>query len=78
MKVPTERLMDEWTSQIQASGTKRLSARALLRTFGAERRGKNVNARIVQWLGERAPPNSACAAWKRWNACGSSTSSGVA
>lgn len=52
---PRQQLVAEWTESIRKSGVKRIKARALLKAFGAERRGPVVVERIQKWCAAQQP-----------------------
>lgn len=54
-KEPKPQVIAEWTDSIRRSGVKRMKARALLKAFGAERRGSVVVARIQAWCADQNP-----------------------
>lgn len=53
--VPKQKLVAEWMESIRKSGVKRIKARALLKAFGAERRGAVVVERIQKWCAAQQP-----------------------
>lgn len=52
---PTARQLSSWQEEIARNGTKRITARLLLRTFGIQRRGPLATTRVVQWLQQQTP-----------------------
>ncbi|MEZ4222322.1 MAG: endonuclease NucS [Polyangiaceae bacterium] len=55
-KEPGARTLEAWCAAINQSGVKKIRARALLRLFGAQRRGAAVVARIQDFLKAQSPP----------------------
>lgn len=55
-RIPTTRQLNSWQDEIDRNGTKRITARLLLRAFGIQRRGRTATARVLQCLREQAPP----------------------
>lgn len=53
---PTPKQLRVWQDEIVRNGTKRITARALLKTFGIQRRGPHAIERVTQWLLRQHPP----------------------
>lgn len=53
---PKTKQLESWQDEIKRNGTKRLSARHLLRAFGIQRRSSQSNLRVISWLKEQDPP----------------------
>jgi hypothetical protein len=55
-RVPRPKQIDTWNDEIMRNGTKRISARFLLRAFGIQRRSEQSNLRVISWLNAQIPP----------------------
>lgn len=47
--MPSERVLSSWMGEIEKNGVKRLKLRALLASFGAQRRGVDILRRMNAW-----------------------------
>ncbi len=55
-RTPTDRQLQQWQVDIDENGYKKVSARALLKSFGFERRGKVAVEQAQKWLAGCDPP----------------------
>lgn len=55
-RTPTDKQLEQWRVHIDENGYKKVSARALLKSFGFERRGKLAVEQAQEWLARCEPP----------------------